>query len=116
MREFKFRVWDKETKHMSPIRVWNFELGHIEAGTELQFKFREDISIMQLTGFLDAVGVEIWECDILASNTATNQLVEWDQPRGMWTTDGTNHPAGQLSHWAQESFVVGNKWENPELV
>lgn len=127
MREIKFRAWDINQKVMVPLdKQWicyeysslAFDSSDPKYRGISAWPVRGDYeqAIMQSTGLYDIDGKEIFEGDILSSKEAINQTVEWDTQRGMWIVDGTDNPVGQLSHWAGECTIVGNMYENPELL
>jgi len=71
----------------------------------------EHLKYQQFTGLKDKNGVEIYECDILEWDEAEwgspfNELVEWSYDQFMM----------RQSDWAEWCEVVGNKYENPELL
>jgi len=121
MREIKFRAWDGEKMYLdvqdsydylgmeseayrSPIDFSSFE-GVIRSCGE------KGLPLMQYTGLKDMDGVEIYEGDIL----------EWD--RDEWGGDHRevcewaygNYDL-RINHWPRFCKVIGNRYENPELV
>ena len=77
-----------------------------------------DIAIMQFTGLKDCLGIEIYEGDILefdqyewGSNTGNKWAVEWDKEDACWNTGGGTN--SECSEWKR---VIGNIYENPELI
>lgn len=115
MREIKFRAWDKPGKHMYfsfPIvshGEWNiFYL------SDLVDKFESgNYILMQYTGLRDRHGKEIYEGDIVRSS-AEIVLVEW---RGeMWTEEGFITGFSELFEGANCYEIIGNVYENPELL
>lgn len=114
MRTIKFRAWNgkkmfqSEDLSIAPrYRKW---LGKV------------DVILMQFTGLLDKNGKEIYEGDILKF---FNHIwkVEWDK-RGGWaqTTEPpmNKEEISRLAHFVDNDMnvkeVIGNIWENPELL
>lgn len=105
-RIIKFRAWDADAKG-----VWEWgQLQKVE-----QWWMRDGLELQQFTGLFDKNGKEIFEGDILdvkedtgmQNGTFMNYLheVAWDE-RGGWNL---------ISPW-NESEVIGNIYENPELL
>lgn len=83
------------------------------------FGQREEPIIMQFTGFYDKNGKEIYEGDILQGVGSYKWLVEWDA-RGGWIlksqTDTQERTAFIQYNSVTEDQIIGNVWENPELL
>ena len=129
----KFRVWDDEDKVM-----WNIERWHIEDEyfdliepnkSVVDFKAKRtlrkqsDVTLMQSTGLLDKNGKEIFESDIVEwEHKDTGQLVrgivKYDTELGFWgMTDVRFNDLTAIGYLAnQKVTVLGNIYENPELV
>jgi len=131
MREIKFRVWDKQAMAMFPVAAIHFgDNGDaltitIEAAPKGQYYKalvdRENGELMQYTGEKDKDGRDIYEGDILDVEGEGRFTVAWDTfedccVRG-WTWMLV--PAiyrGTVAYRADEAMVVGNIYDNPELV
>jgi hypothetical protein len=107
MREIKFRAWDKSTNKMCNDFLYFVE----DAIYQHQGNPWQDTRFvpMQFTGLKDKEGKEIFEGDIL--ETPYGKLkVEW--VNGGWVLGDTDWLYAQ----AEESEVIGNVWENPDLL
>lgn len=124
----KFRAWDRELNMMFEVKslVFTLNLATIASKNDLvpsRTCSFDDIILMQSTGLLDKNGKEIFENDIVEwEHKDTGQLVrgivKYDTELGFWgmTDDRFNDlkPIGYLSN--QRVTVLGNIYENPELV
>jgi uncharacterized phage protein (TIGR01671 family) len=129
MREIKFRVWDKKNKRMEKASLYNslssYDPGKWKIvdwdGDGREGDKREidgiNLILIQYTGLKDKNGKEIYEGDILDWRGAY-RTVYWDDNQGAWYAK--NQPEGTptllidiitVGYW-----VVGNIYENPELI
>ncbi len=93
-----------------------------------QFYSNEQLELMQFTGKLDKNGKEIWEGDIVQNADRKFLLVYFDSTEGAFrqTTDFKNpgrrplelerYQFTDLPMNYNEKEVIGNIYENPELV
>jgi uncharacterized phage protein (TIGR01671 family) len=126
-RELKFRVWDRHTKEMAQGRQLSITFRHGEIDS-IRFDYddhgywmnaktpldRDRYKVMQFTGLFDKDGVQIFEGDVLECSLPLSgkhlkevQFVD----NGYWTLWDYN-----AKFWPAECFVVGNIYENPELL
>lgn len=119
MREIKFRAWDKKRKRMIYKCVVEFYSSGGRAVEELDIdkKIQRRIiksEVIQYTGLKDKNGVEIYEGDIIKTEDKINKkdrfwIVTWGYDYG-WS--GFNVDKELSKH----DEVIGNIYENPELV
>lgn len=118
----KYRVWDKELQTMLDVSLIDFKKGvlvgeHWEFG-ETNFMSFDEIVIMQTTGLLDKNGKEIFEGDIFGTKDGLlNGVVEYRSDLGMWTNSLIRYNNFErLCTVANSREIIGNIYENPELV
>jgi len=127
VREIKFRAWDKKEKVMDePFNLYSIGYVNGENGYDAKYYI-----LLQFTGLHDKNGKEIWEGDIvryygilpLTLNTHPEGFMEVVYDEGYFGVKdlGTSH--GRVANvcfvnpddW-YEVTVVGNIYENPELL
>ena len=115
LREIKFRAWDGERLR----DVWS--LGWIDGemdyiSTPKHNGPAEEFKLMQYTGLKDKNGREIYESDIVASVKYGKgyEVVYYSQGFWLrWIAEGGKSPLW----WESEDIeVIGNIYENPELL
>jgi len=128
MRTVKFRAWyhngtDKTVGTMQHgVAVKNNEAEVLDTdGTK---KWSNCVELMQFTGLYDRLGREIYEGDIVKImyhydsygknefEEYRNYKVTWWEDQGSWMMEG----AKETFSGAAESEVIGNMFENPELL
>ncbi len=128
MREIKFRAWDEKEKcWVSGFAIHQSGMFSDWAGckkingqcvADADWKYQHEIphiKIMQFTGLHDRNGREIYEGDILESNHKLFRFeVIWSEDWAMFTVKGDSVEA--LIRWATYCEVIGNIYENPELL
>ena len=101
MREIAFRFYDKKTgKLIEECTMWWNYIEHVN---------KYEVDVCQFTGLHDKNGKEIYEGDILEEftlATAPRITVEWDA----WSL------FDDLQNGESEYLIVGNIYENPELL
>lgn len=111
----KYRAWDKETKTMNGMA----EI-YRNRNQEIELHPRdENIILMQSTRFFDKNGKEIFEGDIFGTKKdgLLNGIIEYREDLGMWTNSLIRYNNFErLCNVASSREVIGNVYENPELL
>jgi len=133
---FRFRAWDKEEKDMI-YQVEKLYDGNLSAypaqsfGELFELKMQDDnfedteelrYIVMQCTGLKDKNGKLIFEGDIFEKKDSFGMdlvIVEWASD--MWHLRSTLFPSlspgnYRLEYYAEKLKIIGNKYENPELL
>ena len=136
MRDIKFRVWDKETKHMHICGEDVHDEISFENETNKAYYYnlqngcgslREDsvYILMQYTGLKDKNGKEIYEGDIIFIKGETKLLdikgkVEYSNILAQFIITNTGsivNEAEPLGNYEEEDIeVIGNIYDNPKLL
>jgi hypothetical protein len=101
--KYKFRVWNKSKKQMEYDH--DFDGGFTTLNELFEY---EDFVFMRSFGHKDKNGKEMWEGDIVKVWSNTGELIFGGQTIVLSSVCPYTHPA--------YVEVVGNEWENPELV
>jgi hypothetical protein len=118
MREIKFRAWDKLNKEMFNVEIIDFQEKKVYRDTVSYRKFN-DIELMQYTCLKDMRGKEIYEGDILFESFGEKYykvVFENGSFRAEFEGDFEEHSFDLIDVVAQSCEVVGNIYENPELM
>ena len=122
MREIKFRAWDKENKRW--IKCFYPLTGGIETEMSIigvqgdedeDLMYPDDVDLIWYTGLKDKNGKEIYEGDIIKP-----YFDKWVKATKVEYIDGGFFPF-VIKDWectenASECEVIGNVFENPELL
>lgn len=118
MREIKFRAWDKINKDMFNVESINFQESRVYKDT-VSYREFNNVDIMQYTGLKDKNGKEIYEGDILFESFGERYykvVFENGSFRAEFDGDFEEHSFDLIDVVAQGCKIVGNIYENPELM
>ena len=122
-REIKFRVWDVENKEMLNVQELDFEPtfygGRIAIRPDQYDDYfdTEDMILMQYTGFHDRFGNEIYESDIVyVLSEDENAIIEWDEQTARFIIHFDGWIADFNNYYGKELEIMGNIYNNPELL
>lgn len=123
----KFRAWDKKLQTMLDVSLIDFKKGvlvgeHWKFG-ETNFMSFDEIELMQSTGLFDKKGVEIFEGDVVrqvrTQPTKENETITGvvTMLEGAWSIVNDNKQLASVL-WSEtaENEIIGNIYENPELL
>ena len=125
MRPIKFRAWDDGKmvyeKDIDHISMENTDILRL---AKFFCNVRNDSHIMQFTGLLDKHGKEIYEGDILKWYNSIlevrwgkGEFIIWSKLfKSFGNPDGGSAGMINARNYFQKSEVIGNVYENPELV
>ena len=133
MRDIKFRVWDKETKHMHICGEDVHDTINFEIETNRAYYYnlqngcgslREDSNyvLMQYTGLKDKNGKEIYEGDIIKicaeglGGEAIGKIVYDEYDLAFVLKNEVEELSECLWYAEQQLEVIGNIYDNPELL
>ena len=123
MREIKFRIWVKDRKEIFEVVLINYvskkvtyileRIGHL---LNIRHDKFNDVEFMQYTGLKDKNGKEIYEGDIFhIGSKKILYVVEWIDC-GLKGRQIKNISWIGLDYWKDDIEVIGNIYENPELM
>ena len=120
--ELKFRAFNKKSKKLYRSGSLSFSTERhsfmMYTDKEIDAVKDDDVEIMQFTGQKDINNKEIFQRDIILIDDSKN-IVIWDNNRGGWSYTDVERklkmsPFGRSE--ANRSEVLGNEFENPDLL
>ena len=108
MRTIKFRIFDSEIKKYIDISASAIMLDELN-------NLKPNLKIEQFTGLYDKNGKEIYEGDILEDSLGRRKVVEYYQD-GFWLNASLEGAEWALRLTHKSSKIIGNIYENPELL
>ena len=124
MREIKFRAWHKKLGMITPAAL-RTNGGTVTAidndGFGKHYGLDAGVALMQYTGLKDKNGVEIYEGDILDGYCSQGRVrlgaLEWQQTKlRFYAPPRRAMNDADLFERMSSYEVIGNIWENPELL
>lgn len=120
MREIKFRCWDIFKQRWSNYKINDSTVYFMDKNTGVWYgsynKRYKDFNLMQYTGLKDKNEKEIYEGDIFHIGSKKNlYVVEWIDC-GLKGRQIRNKSWIGLDYWKDDIEVIGNIYENPELM
>ena len=127
MREIKFRAWVKDGKEIVDVeeidfmnKVINYIYNDYKNNEqEIIGAYFEDIELLEYSGLKDMKGKEIYEGDILFESSIEEYfkvVFENGSFKAEFEGDFEEHSFDLIDVVAQGCEVVGNIYENPELL
>lgn len=123
MREIKFRCWDRFKQRWSNYKINDGTVYFMDKNTGVWYgsynKRYKDFNLMQYTGLEDKNGKEIYEGDILSDGNNEKPykvIFENGSFRAEFKGDFEEYSFDLIDVVAQSYEVVGNIYENPELM
>jgi len=120
-REIKFRAWHLPTKKMfevyslCPNAVFENSMDGVHTSATLPAE-REDCVLQQFTSLKDKNGVDIYEGDIVKTNYGKMGVVKFHKERASFIINDNEHFNCQLFQEMPYLEIIGNIYENPELL
>lgn len=123
----KFRAWLKEeNKMIEPSDILSISFKLCEMTPNYLYGFEKekynfhDLELMQSTGLVDKEDTEVFEGDLLHHQIQTDYtfIVKYDEDNARWYGDGLSrtYRIDLMKHFMQYYKVIGNIYENPELL
>lgn len=117
MENFKYKAWDKENRIMVEVVSINFKSKKIYYGNYGNcVLYFEEAELMQFIGLQDKNNKDIYKGDIFhLGDENIKYTVVWHDTGFMGAENGSTSFVG-LEHWKDSIEVIGNIYQNPELL
>lgn len=123
-RELKFRAWDKDMREMVFVSAIQFDPHSPKEKPNIidernDIRDLDEVELMQFTGLFDKNGKEIYEGDIIKTETDKLMAITWSQKFASFCL---NRDGWAFQHWFGEACnpknceVIGNIYENESLL
>ncbi len=119
-REIKFRAWVKDKRFgqemFNIVMISWMQNGEVILSGRGGSVHLKDCEIMQYTNLKDKNGKEIYEGDIFhIGDEKIKYIVEWHDS-GLKGRQYNNKSYVGIDHWHLDLEIIGNIYENPELL
>ena len=118
-RTIKFRAWLRYEKEMSEVLVLDNQDERavvVRKDGTVGWRMFAELELVQYTGLKDKNGVEIYEGDIL-SYFGFEYEVTFEESAFGWSEDGQFYAFAEMAiDEIEKTKIIGNIYENPELV
>lgn len=129
-KNIKFRAWHKEQKKMFEVLVLDMNSGEVFLDgftVETQYKGQiqresmwisvDEVELMMYTGQQDKHGKDIYEGDIVNSFNVADTIYWYEDNSSFYKRDKYDGESYSIeSQYSNYREVIGNIYENPELV
>ena len=129
MNNFKFKAWDTKEKRMISHEelikrsgIMDYLDDYIDVFNEMIGNYSSNRIYLQYTGLKDKYTNEIYDGDLIDCGDRIC-IVRWNVPNATWDSVFVRYKEGELNsngitcvEWKYRAIVIGNLYNNPELV
>jgi len=123
-REIKFRAWDSDMSEMVMVSGIQFDAHSPKEKPNIidqhnDIRDLDEVILMQFTGLKDKNDIDIFEGDIIKTETDKLMVITWNKRFASFCIE---RDGWAFNHWFGEAFeakfceVVGNIHQKPELL
>ena len=118
MREIKFRAKVKGDAGIWGVQAidWPNQRVFLDGARANWHPMDKIKAFMQFTGLKDKNGKEVWEGDLLKHDLWGTSEIIWDKECANFRGKNEEHDITLADHQLQRSRVIGNIYQNPELL